>query len=374
MRAAGSGPRTRRIGETDDDSTGGDAVKTGQKVTPTGVLAAPATIAEDEWHALRRTGIGGSDLGALLGMNRYTSPRELYLEKRGQLPDLPRSETLERAAKWGHLHEPLLAAEFGRQHGVRTRRMGLIRHVEDAWRLASLDRAVLGCPDGPCGLEIKNRSAYKAGEWGESGDPDGVPDTEALQTHHYLAVTGYRHFHVAVLINGNDDRYYRVERDEELIADVVAMEREFWRRVQDGDPPPVDGSDATTGLLAALWPAQEGAEIVLAPGEAADLLERRERLSAEAERLAAEIAATQNELKAMLGDAEIAVREGQPVFTWKRNGNFSPRRFRQEHPDLAEKYTVYTTPSIDTAALKASHPDIYRACRARVFRIAGSKP
>lgn len=346
-------------------------MKPGQKVTPTGVLVAPSGIAEDEWLALRKTGLGGSDIGALLGMSRYTSPYELYLEKREELPDLPRSEALMRAAMWGHLHEPLIAARFAELHGMRTRRIGLVRHEADAWRLANLDRQVIGCPDGPCALEIKNRSAYKASEWGESGDPDGVPDTEALQTIWYGGVTGYAHMHVAVLINGNDDRYYRVECEADLVADVVAMARSFWQRILDGDPPPVDGSDASTELLAALWPADEGAEVVLAPDEAGRLLADRDRLKEEVERGAAELARTQNELKAMLGDAETALCDGRPVFTWKRNGTFSDKRFKAAHPDLAEKYT-HLVPATDVAALKADHPDIYRAHRARVLRIAGS--
>ena len=139
---------------------------------------------------------------------------------------MPRSEFLDRAAMWGHLHEPLIAARFAETHGVKTRRVGLIRHESEPWRLANLDRQVAGCPDGPCLLEIKNRSAWKAADWGPSGDPEGVPDSEALQTHWYLSVTGYRHAHVGVLINGNDDRYYRVEADDELAGDVTSMARD----------------------------------------------------------------------------------------------------------------------------------------------------
>ena len=114
-------------------------------------------------------------------------------------------------------------------------------------------------------LEIKNRSAYKAGDWGPSGDPDGVPDAEALQTHWYLGVTGYGHAHVGVLINGNDDRYYRVERDETLITDMVATAALFWQRVLDGNPPPVDGTGASTELLAQLWTAETDAELGVSP-------------------------------------------------------------------------------------------------------------
>lgn len=349
------------------------AERTLRKVTPTGVLVATSGIPEDEWHALRKTGIGGSDVATLLGMNPYTSARELYLEKRGELPELPRSEGLERAAKWGHLHEPLIATEFGRQHNVRTRRIGLIRHVTDRWRLANLDRQVLGCPDGPCGLEIKNRSAWKASDWGDSGDPEGVPDTECLQTHWYIGVTGYSHFHVGVLINGNDDRYYRVNRDEGLMFDVLAMASDFWNRVLDGNPPPLDGEPAVARLLNGLWPAEEDAELVLAPGEADDLLARRDVLAEQAEQLAKRQAAVDNELKAMLGNAEIAIRDGKPVFTWKRNGNFAAKRFREAHPDLAAKYERLV-PAADTKSLAADHPDIYREFRGRVLRVPGGKP
>jgi putative phage-type endonuclease len=343
-------------------------VKPGQRVTPTGFLVAASGVPEDEWRDLRRTGIGGSDVGALLGMDRYTSPYELYLDKRGELPDLPRSEALDRAARWGHLHEPLIAAEFARQHQVRTRRIGLIRHCEDAWRLANLDRQVTGCPGGGCGLEIKNRSAWKASEWGQSGDPDGVPDSEALQTHHYLAVTGYRHFHVAVLINGNDDRYYRVERDESLIADVVALEKAFWQRVHDADPPLLDGSAAVSALLADLWAGDEGSEVVL--GETAErLLRQRDELRLQAKKAAAGADEAENRLKGLIGTAETARLPDGSAVTWKRTGTFASRKFRAAHPDLAAKYE-HLVPGIDTAALKADHPDTYRAFRARVLRVS----
>jgi putative phage-type endonuclease len=346
-------------------------MKPGQKVTPAGVLVARHGIPEQEWLALRTQGIGGSDVATLLGMNPYTSARELYHEKRGELPEIPRSDALERAAKWGHLHEPLIAAEFARQHGVRTRRIGLLQHADRPWMLANLDRQVHGCPDGPCLLEIKNRSAYKAGEWGPSGDPEGVPDREAIQTHHYLIVTGYGHAHVGVLLNGNDDRYYRVDFDPELAADLLAAEALFWQRVQDGNPPPLDGSGAASQFLDAMWPGRDSTELVLAPGEAGVLLAERKRLLARCSELDEQATQIGNLLKDMLGDAEIAVCDGEPVFTWKRNGTFAGKRFAQAHPDLAEKYT-HLVPAIDAKSLAADHPETYRAFRARVLRIAGS--
>ena len=342
-----------------------------RKVTPTGVLVAPHGIPEAEWLALRKTGIGGSDVGALLGMDRYTSPFHLYLDKTGGLPDLYRSEALERAAKWGHLHEPALAAEFSRIHGLRTRRIGLIRHEDGPWQLANLDRQVYGCPDGPCLLEIKTRSAYKAGEWGRVRDPEGVPDTEALQTHRYLIVTGYRHAHVAVLINGNDDRYYRIDCDPQLAADVTAMEAVFWQRIIDRDPPPMGTHAALAELMDALWSGQEGARLEVDTAAVEPLLATRARLEAAVGDTETEIDEVEIRLKELLGDHEIAIGpDGTPLYTWKRNGNLAQKRFREAHPDLADQYSVPAM-VLDTKALAEGNPDEYRAHRARVLRISG---
>jgi putative phage-type endonuclease len=341
-----------------------------RKVTPTGVLVAPSDLPEPEWLNLRRTGIGGSDIAALLGMSRYTSPYGLYLDKRGELPDFPRPDALMRAAAWGHMLEPLIAQRFAEQHKVSVRRVGLIRHESAPWRLANLDRQVAGCPDGPCLLEIKQRSAYKASEWGPSGDGEGVPDAEALQTHWYIGVTGYSHAHVGVLINGNDDRYYRVNRDPQIEADVTEMARTFWQRVLDGNPPPVDGSEAVTELLSVLWAGQENAEKVIDPADARPLLDEIGRLKAEAKALEVRAADAANRLTMMLGESEAAVWDGEVLFTRKQNGTFAAKRFEQAHPDLAAKYT-HLVPAIDSKAIAAAEPELYRAFRARVLRVPG---
>lgn len=342
----------------------------GRKVTPTGVLVATSDLPIDQWLALRRTGIGGSDVAALVGLSQYTSPYELYLDKRGELPDLTRPEALERAAHWGHRHESQLAEEFALRHDVKVRRIGLIQHESVPWRLANLDRQVAGCPDGPCLFEAKSRSAYKASEWGESGDPEGVPDGEALQTHWYMGVTGYRHAHVGVLINGNDDRYYRLEYDADIDADVTAMAGSFWQRIQDGDPPPVDGSHAVTELLSVLWQGREKAEKVIDAAEVAPLRAEIERLQGQAKDTETAIANAKNRLAFMLGDAEEAVWDGQTLFTRRQNGTFASKRFKTDHPELAEKYTRLV-PEIDAKALAADKPELYRSYRARILRFPG---
>ena len=38
-------------------------------------------LAEMEWLKVRKSGIGGSDVGAILGLNKYSSPMKVYKEK-----------------------------------------------------------------------------------------------------------------------------------------------------------------------------------------------------------------------------------------------------------------------------------------------------
>jgi len=91
---------------------------------------------------------------------------------------------------------------------------------------ANLD-GVCEHPDyGTCVFEAKTASAYKSVEW------DGaIPDEYVLQIQHYLSVTGYKGAYIAVLIGGNSFRWKFVERDEELIAILIQLERDFWECV-----------------------------------------------------------------------------------------------------------------------------------------------
>ncbi|MER5934109.1 lambda-exonuclease family protein [Streptomyces sp. NPDC002054] len=332
-------------------------------VTPTGVVVAPSNLDREQWLTVRRTGVGGSEVAAVLGMSRYTSPTEVYLDKMGELPlDRPLDPILAEAAFWGHQHEPTVARVFAERTGLGVvDGPGTLAHVERRWMLANVDRYVLdeGASAPSSLLEIKTRSAFQLDEW-----LLGVPDGPALQTHWYLAVTGYGHAHVAALLGGNRLLIHRVERDETLVEHLVEIVGRFWQGVLDRVPPPVDGSEATESLLDHLYAVKAGGVLVADPAEVLPLLERRRELKAREERTAAELREVDNRLKAAAGEAEIVKTQGAVAFTWKQNGPLSQKRFTAAHPDLAQQYT-HRVDALDTARLAAERPDEFRAHRAR---------
>ncbi|KFK89994.1 hypothetical protein IX27_02890 [Streptomyces sp. JS01] len=339
------------------------SASTAPLVTPTGVVVAPPDLDREQWLTVRRTGVGGSEVAAILGMSKYTSPTEVYLDKVGELPlDRPLDPVLAEAAFWGHEHEPTVARVFSARTGLGiVEGPGTLAHVERRWMLANVDRYVLdeGASAPSSLLEIKTRSAFQLDEW-----LLGVPDGPALQTHWYLAVTGYGHAHVAALLGGNRLLIHRVERDESLVDHLVEIVGRFWQGVLDRVPPSIDGSEATESLLDHLYSVKAGGVTVADPAEVLPLLERRRELKAREQRTADELREVDNRLKATAGEAEVVKTQGAVAFTWKQNGPLSQKRFSTAHPDLAQQYT-HRVDTLDTARLAAERPDEFRAHRAR---------
>jgi putative phage-type endonuclease len=238
----------------------------GRRDTPTGTVIARLDPISDRanWLAVRRTGIGSSDVPILLGLStgEYAkSELDLYMDKRGEVPDDESGE----AALWGTLLEDPVAREWARRENSRdplaplltVQKVGTIAHREHRHMLCDLDRRVIGCPDHErCALEVKTRSAYKAADWA-----DGVPEDTLSQVMHQLAVTGYDAIHVAALIGGQKLVTYVVEPDADMIADLFAIEDQFWtENVLAGVPPEISSLDLLVDHLKHFTPVK-GVEV-----------------------------------------------------------------------------------------------------------------
>lgn len=292
------------------------------------VLADTRALTKEKWLSIRKGGLGGSDAAACAGLNPWKSPLALYLEKRGEVPDVEENE----AMSWGVRLEPVVAAQFQEESGLKVRRRNaILRHPEHPWMLANVDRLIVGADEG---LEVKTASEYSRDQW----EGDDVPPQYILQCAHYMAVTGYRAWWIAVLIGGNKFRYKRIERDETLISDLVNIESNFWQRVQSGNAPLPDGSESSSKLIAARYPRSIAQTIALPPSAAQLIAQYQE--SAEAEKTA-EKAKEQaaNQLKALLGENEQGEINGFKV-TWKSvsSERLDTKALRAELPDVAERF------------------------------------
>ena len=112
--------------------------------------------------------LGGSDIGALLGLSAYRTPLELWLEKTGQV--VPQTDSL--PLRFGSFAEAFVAAEYTRSTGFKlVHDESIYIHPQHTFMSAHIDRFVLG--DGanrPAThlVECKTANPFTKGQWGGS--------------------------------------------------------------------------------------------------------------------------------------------------------------------------------------------------------------
>lgn len=300
------------------------------------ILASTENMPYEDWLEYRKLGIGGSDASVVCGISRYKTPMELWMEKTDQLPYQEAGE----AAYWGTLLESVVRTEFTKRTGIAVERVEQILQSEDhPFMLANLDGKCEHPEYGTCGFEAKTASAFKASEW-----DDTIPDEYQLQIQHYMAVTGYRGFYIAVLIGGNTFRWKFIEQDEELISMLIELEAAFWNHVQDLTPPALDGSNASTKFLAERFSDSVPNSKITLPDTAADLISQYDTVCKQLEFHSAQKQEVENLLKQMLGDHESGT-VGDRIITWKSvvQERLDSKTLKAEHPQLYKKYSNKTS-------------------------------
>ncbi|MFD6128678.1 YqaJ viral recombinase family protein [Streptomyces diastaticus] len=340
----------------------------GDLVAPSARLVLPARDLNDpvyraEWEAVRRAGIGGSDVAAIVGLDKYRGPRHVFEEKHGR--EIVRDN---EAMEIGREIEDFIARLFAKRSALPIATPpGTLGHVDHPWALVNIDRYVLWDGDRPASLEnvsgpleCKNRSEYQLEEW-----EDGAPDAPALQCHWGMAVGGYEVGYVAALVGGNKLRWHRIERDEEMTGHLLAHCGAWYQRhVVEGFPPPVDGLEATKDLLGRLYEVKPEAIAEVDLTKARELRTRRAELDAQIKDLKTQKTTVENAMRDLAGVAELVRVGAGTAWTWKANGNFSESDFRREYPELVEECTT-TVSVLDLDRIKTEHPDAYGACRGR---------
>ncbi len=265
----------------------------------------------------------------MLGLSPWKTPIEVWEEKTGaRAPDdLSDNE----AVTWGIKLEDVIAEHYAEITGQRVFRVNqTLRHRDYPWMMAHLDRRIVGAKRG---LEVKTAGHYAAqsDQWGEPGT-DEIPAPYLVQVMHYLAVTGYEAFDLALLAGGQEFRVYTVQRDEPLIASLIERERAFWvehvePRVM---PPIVDLADAQR-----LFPVSNAVEVEASAAVAAAVGELR---AAQDDRKDAEEREERAKgiIAGYMRDADTLTQRGSKILTWRSQ----------------------TRKSLDTKALAAAHPEL----------------
>ncbi|EMK1493958.1 YqaJ viral recombinase family protein [Listeria monocytogenes] len=308
------------------------------------ILTSIKDMDRTQWLLTRRQGIGGSDAGIIMGLNKYKTAFELWLDKTGQiLPD----ESAGEAAYWGNQMEEVVAKEFEKRTGKKVRRSNMMyQHPEHDFMLANVDRFIVG---EDALLECKTASAYLAKEW----ESDEVPATYLVQIQHYLAVTGKSKAYVTVLIGGNKFIWKEIERDEELINQIIAFELDFWEtNIKGHVAPALDGSSAAEKYLKDRFAKSEDKQIIL-PKTFNEYLTERANLERDIKLLETRKKEIDNNIKGHMESAEKALSDNYEV-SWK-----SMTSKRVDTKKLKEKFSdIYLTVLMESHSRKFTVKEI----------------
>lgn len=302
-------------------------------------LVKTKTITRDDWLEVRKHGIGSSDAAAAVGLSPYKSQLALWMEKTGRDAELPKPDPEDTTAPvyWGTLLEPIVAASYTKQTGRKVRKVNaVLQHPQIPWMLANIDREVVGAPDVQI-LECKT-----AGEFGARLWRDGVPEYVQLQVQHQLAVTGKRTADVAVLLCGQALQVYRIERDDALIARLIALQERFWQNVTTDTPPPTDGSDSSATALQYLYPRDNGKQLDFSQdSQMSALFTDLQDVRSQADKYKQLEEQYKQLIQQAMGDASKAAFETGSV-SWKRSKDstvLDTKRLLSDHPELLAQYS-----------------------------------
>lgn len=300
-------------------------------------------LSRAEWLAQRRTGIGGSDVAAILGLSPWRTPYQVWEDKTGRSEEQPETPAL----YWGRLLEDPIRQAYADRTGLTvTKPDRMFTSEEHPFMLANLDGIA---SDGRI-VEFKTTS--RADGWGEEGS-DEIPDYYQTQVQHYMSVMGAERADVGVLIAGRDFRIYTVEADAELQQMLIEEEAKFWELVKTDTPP---GVNCTTDA-ARRWRTATANKVLSADAEMLSVWEDLCAIRHQIDVLKEE----EDALKALI------MRAMKDAVSLKADGK-----------TLASLSLPSARKTVDTKRLKEEFPNVYesvlkQSAPQRIFRIYSPK-
>lgn len=249
------------------------------------------------WLDQRRRAIGGTDVAAILGLSKWRSPMQVWLDKKGLAETMTNEamawgKRLERSILEGYSESVGHPIEFADPYDFITSKQVPILG-------ASLDARWLDGDRRP--VDAKN-TRWKSDEWGEAGS-DQIPAYYACQLAVQMHVTDTPAADLAVLFSGQQFERFTVYRDPEIEAMILEKVAAWWERhiVQDV-PPDVDGSKGTTEWLAKR--SRQQSDVMATPTpEAYEAARALCKIKPQIKQLETEQARLENLLKQGIGEA-----------------------------------------------------------------------
>lgn len=282
----------------------------------------------------RRSMLGGTDVPAILGLSPYRTPLDVYSSKVNP-PEV--REDMHPKLVAGIILEDAIAELFEYYSGRKTHKLEqTVFHTEYDFMGANVDRIIEpGQNDEYEGiLDCKNKEGWVVESYKAKGDEVLVNDW--CQVQHYMDILKKDYAYLAVLIDGNDLEYHRVERDADFIEHKNKVLLKFWKdHILKKIPP-----EASTPqeLITTNYKFDEDNIIEASDNVAGIVLEYQEWGNKEqaARERKKEIA---DQLKMLLKDAGQLHYNGTPIMSMRKitRTGVKNKELKEQYPEIYER-------------------------------------
>lgn len=278
----------------------------------------------------RSTYLGGSDAAGVVGLSHWETPLSIWAEKTGQFVKPPLES---EASELGRELEDYVARRFERKTGKKvSRATETFFHPEYSFLGANVDRLVDG---EDAGLECKTCSPWKSKEW----EGEEIPQEYIIQCYHYMMVTGRKKWYIAVLIGNQDFKWKEIVYDPKVLDDLRNREVFFWNEFVVPGVMPGMITKRDTDTLDGLFPVAEEGKLIQLDDEANILVENLTAYKQDLKGLEGQIEATENQLKALLKEAEGGITNLYTVgWTNSKYSHLDGKLLKLERPDIHKAY------------------------------------
>jgi len=295
----------------------------------------------EAWLAMRNKGLGGTDISAILGVNKWKTQYDTWLDKTGRAPKFEGNKMTRR----GQYMEDAVANYFldvtGHQIIKASEAEEMLVHKKYPFLLGSPDRRYFSSEGGKGILECKTTMASI------EEDLESLPQAWFIQLQWYMGLSDYKKGIIAwgELGYTSDFKHLEVDFNPDFFAYMVEQAVLFWEKfvLTDCPPPPTTSKD-----IEKIYSSHTDGKYMTADANFEQTCAALKDMKASKRQLEGDIELAEEALKLALGDAEGAKANGTVLVTWKSakgSLKFDDNAFKEADPATWSKYAKETTGS-----------------------------
>lgn len=292
----------------------------------------PCETHSDQWHTNRGVGLGGSDIGAVLGLNQYKGQLQVYFEKtQGITEDLSKNYAVRRGNALEHTLLEQLAID--RQDLIIVYDVPTLFDVEQPYRRVNVDALALSSDLAITVVECKTASFFAEMHW------DGlIPDSYLAQVYWAMGIVG-ANSSIFAIDAGGIITYSVEEADQQAIKETFNACDNFWKNhVLNNNPPRPNFAD----LDHVKKHNKTYTEGIYLDSDDDSLVLEYQTLKQREKHIKIELKTLQAQLIDSIGD-NTGIKTDGFIVNYKASKGFDEARFIEENPKIAMEYQTFNS-------------------------------